>query len=83
MIYTDYEIPPFYDSMIGKVIVHGYSRLDAIRKMRATLEELIIEGVPNNQTFLMMILMHDKYVKGEVDTSFIEKEIKELLDYET
>ncbi|MFP4286436.1 MAG: acetyl-CoA carboxylase biotin carboxylase subunit [Candidatus Izemoplasmataceae bacterium] len=83
MIYTDYEIPPFYDSMIGKVIVHGYSRLDAIRKMRATLEELIIEGVPNNQTFLMMILMHEKYVKGEVDTSFIEKELKELLDYET
>ena len=83
MIYTDYEIPPFYDSMIGKVIVHGYSRLDAIRKMRATLEELVIEGVPNNQTFLTMILMHPDFVKGDFDTSFIEKNLEGLLDYET
>jgi acetyl-CoA carboxylase, biotin carboxylase subunit len=83
MIYTDYVIPPFYDSMIGKVIVHGYSRLDAIRKMRATLEELIIEGVPNNQTFLTMILMHPDFVKGDFDTGFIEKNLEGLLDYET
>jgi len=82
-LYTDYLIPPYYDSMVGKVIVHGYSRLDAIRKMRATLEELIIEGVPLNQSFIMMILMHDHFVKGVIDTGFIERHLEGLLRYET
>ncbi len=82
MIYTDYEIPPFYDSMIGKVIVHGFSRLDAIRKMRATLEELVIEGVETNQAFLQMILMHPDYVKGNVNTGFVLEHLKGLLAYE-
>lgn len=83
MLYTDYVMPPFYDSMMGKVIVHGYSRLDAIRKLRAILEEMIVEGVPTNQNFLSMILMHPEYVKGNIDTGFIAKYLKELLSYET
>ena len=83
MLYTDYEIPPYYDSMLGKVIVHGYSRLDAIRKMRATLEELVIEGVITNQAFLQMILMHPEFVRGECDTGFIDTHLKGLLAYET
>jgi len=82
-LYTDYQIPPFYDSMVGKMIVHGHSRLDAIRKMRATLEELIIEGVPLNQSFIMMILMHESFVKGNIDTGFIERYLEGLLRYET
>ncbi len=82
-IYTDYAIPPFYDSMIGKVIVHGYSRLDAIRKMRSTLEELVIEGIPTNQSFLTMILMHPDFVKGAFDTGFIAAHLEGLLTYET
>ncbi len=82
-IYTDYEIPPFYDSMIGKVIAHGYSRLDAIRKMRSILEELVIEGIPTNQSFLTMILMHPDFVKGDFDTGFIAANLEGLLTYET
>ncbi len=83
MLYTDYEMPPYYDSMMGKLIVHGFSRLDAIRKMRVMLEEMIVEGVPTNQNFLTMILMHSEFVKGNIDTGFIAKHIKELLNYET
>ncbi len=83
MIYSDYEITPFYDSMIGKMIVHGTSRLDAIRKMRAALEELIVSGIMTNQMFLMMILMHPDFVKGDFDTRFIEKHLEGLLAYET
>ncbi len=83
MIYTDYEVSPFYDSMIGKMIVHGYSRLDAIRKMRSALEELVVEGIPTNQSFLMMILMHPDFVKGDFNTGFIEKHLEGLLSYET
>lgn len=81
-IYTDYEIQPYYDSMIGKVIVHGENRAEAIRKMRATLEELVVEGIHTNQTFLYMILNNPEYTKGVFDTSFVENKIDSLLEYE-
>jgi acetyl-CoA carboxylase biotin carboxylase subunit len=81
-IYTDYEIQPYYDSMIGKVIVHGENRTEAIKKMRATLEELVVEGVDTNQTFLYMIMNNTDYTKGIFDTSFVDKKIDSLLEYE-
>ncbi len=83
MLYTDYEIPPYYDAMVGKLIAHGKDRLEAIRNLRAALEELIIEGIPTNQYFLMMILMHNDFVHDRIDTAFIEKHIERLLAYET
>lgn len=83
MVYTDYEVPPFYDSMIGKLIVHGVNREDAINKMIAALDELIVEGIPNNHAFLQAILDHPEFRKGDVDTSFIERYIERLLKYET
>ncbi len=83
MLYTDYEVSPYYDSMVGKLIVHGRDRIDAIRNLRAALEELIIEGIDTNQYFLMMILMQEAFVKNNIDTSFIEKYMERLLNYET
>lgn len=80
-LYQGYKISPYFDSMLGKIIVHGETRLDAIRKMRATLEEFIVEGVQTNQTFCYMILGNPMYVKGNFDTSFIEKTIDSLLEY--
>ncbi len=81
-IYNDYEIQPFYDSMIGKVIVHGENRLEAIKKMRATLEELVVEGIKTNQTFLYMIMNDTDYTRGAFDTSFVAKKLETLLEYE-
>ena len=81
-IYTGYKIPPFYDSMIGKVIVHANSRGEAIVKMRATLEELVIDGVKTNQDFCYMILNNSDYIKGSFDTGFIVKAIDDLLGYD-
>ncbi|XMB71852.1 acetyl-CoA carboxylase biotin carboxylase subunit [Mycoplasmatota bacterium WC30] len=81
-IYNDYEIQPFYDSMLGKVIVHGENRMEAIKKMRSTLEELVVEGIKTNQTFLYMIMNNNDYIKGNFDTSFIDKKIDSLLEYE-
>jgi acetyl-CoA carboxylase biotin carboxylase subunit len=81
-IYNDYEIQPYYDSMIGKVIVHGENRTEAIKKMRATLEELVVEGISTNQTFLYIIMHDNDYVKGVFDTSFVEKKLDSLLEYE-
>ncbi len=82
-LYTDYEIPPYYDSMVGKLIAHGKTRQEAIRKMRAALEELVIEGVGTNQMFLHMIMLQETFEQGDVDTSYIQANLKRLLHYET
>lgn len=69
--YNGYEIPPFYDSMIAKVIVHGRTRQEAIDKMRSTLGELIIDGVTTNVDFQYEILDNDDFQAGEITTDFI------------
>lgn len=76
-IYNNYRIPPHYDSMMLKLIVHGENRLMAIRKMRTALEELIIEGVPNNIEFLYVLMHEGGFLRGNYDTGFIETFIKE------
>ncbi len=81
MAYTDYLIPPHYDSLIGKLIVHGRDRPDAILKLRAALDEIIIEGVKTNQTFLMMIALSQPFRENDIDTSFIRTHLKRLLSY--
>nr|HPJ23969.1 acetyl-CoA carboxylase biotin carboxylase subunit [Bacillota bacterium] len=66
----------------GKIIVHGQDRTEAIKKMRATLEELVVEGIDTNQTFLYLLMNDRDYSKGNFDTSFVEKKIESLLEYE-
>ena len=66
-------ITPFYDSMIAKIIVHDRSRIEAIRRMRRCLEELVISGVPTNIGEMYMIMNHPEFVSGNYDTSFWEK----------
>lgn len=72
-VYSGYEIPPYYDSMIAKVIVRGNTRAEAIDKMKSTLGELILEGVTTNVDFLYEILNDNKFEKGEFTTAFIEE----------
>ena len=74
-IYEGYQIPPNYDSMIAKLIVHGNSRNEAIAKMKRALEEFVIEGVDTNIDFLLRIITNLNFIRGNYDTSFIEKEI--------
>ncbi len=72
-VYNGYQIPPNYDSMIAKVIVHGSSREEALQKMRSALDEMIIEGVDTNKEYQMKIINHPVFQEGKQDTSFIEK----------
>ncbi|HAH96282.1 MAG TPA: acetyl-CoA carboxylase biotin carboxylase subunit [Firmicutes bacterium] len=72
-IYPGYYIPPYYDSMIAKLIVHGRSRHEAIAKMKMALEEFRIEGVTTNVSFQKEILNNRDFMDGNVDTHFIEK----------
>ena len=76
-VYEGYEIPPFYDSMIAKVIAHGKNREEAIAKMNRALYEFIINGIDTNIEFQSRILNHPEYRKGEFDTSFLENKILE------
>ena len=72
-VYSGYEIPPYYDSMIAKVIVHGRDRQEAIDKMRSTLGELIIDGVTTNVDFQYEILNNKDFQTGNITTDFIPK----------
>ena len=77
-IYTGYEIGPFYDSMIAKIIVKGSSRLTAIRKLRRALEELVIEGINTNAEFMHLLTYHPEFIKGNYNTGFWEKNHKTI-----
>jgi acetyl-CoA carboxylase biotin carboxylase subunit len=77
-VYAGYSVPPFYDSMIAKVIVHGRDRPEAIAKMRLALETFIVEGVTTTIPFLGALMQHPKFVAGEVHTKFLEKEGADL-----
>ena len=72
-IYEGYTIPPYYDSMVAKIIVYGTSRNEAIAKMKRALEEFVIEGIETNRDFLFEIIKNPDFIRGNYDTSFIEK----------
>ena len=71
-IYQGYEIPPYYDSMLAKVIVHGRDRDEAIAKMKRALYEFIIEGVDTNIEYQNKILNNRQFEKCQYNTSFLE-----------
>jgi len=72
-IYQGYEIPPFYDSMIGKLIVYAKTREEAIRKMRAALCELVVEGVHTNIDLHLNILSDPEFESGAYTTDFLSR----------
>ena len=74
-VYTDYEIPPYYDSLIGKLIVWGPDRDTAIRRMRRALKECAITGVPTTISFHQKILENPAFLAGDIYTNFIEEHI--------
>ena len=70
-IYSDYKVPPNYDSMLLKLIVRGKDRKSAIAKMRSALGELVIEGIETNLDFQYEIMNHQAFLQGDTDTHFI------------
>jgi acetyl-CoA carboxylase biotin carboxylase subunit len=78
--YAKYVIPPFYDSMIAKLIVHGKTREEAILKVRRALEEFIIEGVETTIEFHKKILSDKRFISGRFGTSLVEEMLKEKLE---
>ena len=76
--YAGYTVPPFYDSMIAKLIVHGATRDEAIAKMRLALETFVIQGVTTTIPFLGSLMRHPRFAAGDVHTKFLEQEGADL-----
>ena len=79
-VYAGYTVPPFYDSMIAKLIVHGRDRGEALAKMRLALDTFIIQGVTTTIPFLRTLMDHPKFIAGEVHTKFLEQEGADLFE---
>jgi acetyl-CoA carboxylase biotin carboxylase subunit len=79
-IYAGYTVPPYYDSLLAKVIVHGNTRGEALARMRQALDSFIIEGVTTTIPFLGRVMRHPDFIEGKVDTKFLEREPQLLKD---
>lgn len=77
-IYLGYKIPPTYDSMIAKIIVHGKDRNESIAKMKSALGEFVIDGISTNIDFLYKILEDEDFISNNYDTSFIAQKYSNL-----
>jgi acetyl-CoA carboxylase biotin carboxylase subunit len=75
--HSECTIPPYYDSMIAKIIVHGRDRQEAIARMRRTLEMTVIEGIKTSIPLHLRILKEPDFVAGRLNTSFMERFITE------
>ena len=73
-IYAGYTVPPFYDSLLAKVIVHGRTRQEALSRMNNALDSFIVEGVTTTIPFLQRVIQHGAFVSGDFDTKLIERE---------
>jgi len=70
--YAQYVIPPYYDSLLAKVIIHGRTREEALRRLQRALEEFVIEGVQTTIPFHLKVLEDERFRNGEYDINFLE-----------
>jgi acetyl-CoA carboxylase biotin carboxylase subunit len=77
-VYAGYTVPPYYDSLIAKLIVQGRDREEALKRMQIALESLIIEGVTTTSPFLAKVMQHPQFQAGDVDTKWLEREFDRL-----
>ena len=72
-VYLGYHVPPFYDSMLGKLIVFANTREEALRKMQASLCELVVDGIDTNIDFLINIISNEAFINGSYTTDMLKK----------
>jgi acetyl-CoA carboxylase biotin carboxylase subunit len=78
-IYSGYEVTPFYDPMLSKLIVWGETREEAIKRMKTALREYVALGVKTNIGFLQRVMDNDEFICGNIDTGFIERHTELLV----
>ncbi len=74
-VYSGYRVPPYYDSMIGKIIAHGNDRATAVARMRTALSEIVVEGIRTNVPLHQEILQHSAFQGGGTDIHYLEKRL--------
>jgi acetyl-CoA carboxylase, biotin carboxylase subunit len=74
-VYSGYNVPPYYDSMIGKIIAHGESRESAIARMRNALAEMVVEGIKTNIPLHQEIFNHAAFRSGGLDIHYLERRL--------
>ena len=72
-VYAGYRVPPFYDSLLAKLIIHGSTREEALVRMHIALSSFVLEGVHTTIPFLLRVLDHPDFIAGDVDTKFLER----------
>jgi acetyl-CoA carboxylase biotin carboxylase subunit len=77
-VYAGYTVPPFYDSLIAKLIVQGNDREEALERMRMALDSFVIEGVTTTMPFLSRVMQHPQFRAGDVDTKWLEREFDRI-----
>ncbi len=73
-LFTGYEVTPYYDPMIAKIIVRGRTRIEVLKRLRRALEETVIEGIETNIGFMYVLTYQPDFIKGNYNTGFFEKE---------
>jgi acetyl-CoA carboxylase biotin carboxylase subunit len=76
-VYAGYRVPPYYDSLLAKLIVHGTTRAEAIARMRQALGAFVLEGVHTTIPFLQRVMDDPDFIAGRVDTKFLERMVAE------
>ncbi len=74
-VYSNYVVPPYYDSMIGKVITHGMNRSEALSRMNGALQEMVIDGIKTNIPLHRELVVDPKFVEGGLDIHYLEKKL--------
>jgi acetyl-CoA carboxylase biotin carboxylase subunit len=77
-VYAGYTVPPYYDSLIAKLIVQGSDREEALKRMQLALETFVIEGVATTMPFLARVMQHPQFQAGDVDTKWLEREVERI-----
>ncbi len=72
-IYSGYKIPPYYDSLVAKLIAYGKNREESLARLRRTLDEFVIEGIKTTIPFHRKLIDQDDFIKGDFDTGFLER----------
>ena len=73
-VYAGYTVPPFYDSLLAKLICQGRDRAEAVKRVQVALESFVLEGVTTTIPFLARVMQNAAFQAGQVDTKFLERE---------
>jgi len=75
-VYSNYMVPPYYDSMIGKIICHGANRTEALKRMSGALQEMVVDGIRTNLPLHRELIVDPGFAKGGIDIHYLERKLE-------